>query len=83
MQIFHCPCSYFISKVVHLTATTVCYCTLWQYGLWSFQTGYTKLERLAYLGAYGTPMFALRVWVGDGTRKSYFFSYSITLKMFS
>ena len=20
-------------------------CTLWQYGLWSFQTGYTKLER--------------------------------------
>ena len=23
-------------------------CTLWQYGLWSFQTGYTKLERFLH-----------------------------------
>ena len=23
-------------------------CKLWQYGLWSFQTGYTKLERFLH-----------------------------------
>ena len=40
---------------------------------------YILLE-LPYLGAYGTHMFALRVWVGDGTSKT-FFSCSITLKM--
>ena len=28
---------------------------------------------LAYLSAYGTHMFALRVWVGDGTSKTFFF----------
>ena len=27
-----------------------------------------KLLLLAYLGAYGTLMFALPVWVGDGTK---------------
>ena len=36
-----------------------------------------KLSKLAYLGAYGTHMFALWVWVGDGT----FFSCSITLNV--
>ena len=41
-----------------------------------------KLHRLAYLGAYGTHMFALGVWVGDGTSKTSF-SCSITLKMLS
>ena len=41
-----------------------------------------QLTLLAYLGAYGTHMFALRVWVGDGTSKT-FFSCSITLKMLS
>ena len=41
-----------------------------------------KLNKLAYLGAYGTHMFALRVWVGDETSKT-FFSCSITLKMLS
>ena len=40
------------------------------------------LTQLAYLGAYGTHMFALGVWVGDGTSKT-FFSCSITLKMLS
>ena len=39
-----------------------------------------KFIRLAYLGAYGTHMFALWVWVGDGTSKT-FFSCSITLKI--
>ena len=48
---------------------------IWQYGLWRFQTGGTKLERLAYLGAYGTHMFALWVWVGDGTSKTFFFLF--------
>ena len=38
--------------------------------------------QLAYLGAYGTHMFALWVWVGDETSKT-FFSCSITLKMLS
>ena len=30
---------------------------------------------LAYLGAYGTHMFALWVWVGDGTSKTFFFLF--------
>ena len=25
-------------------------CTIWQYGLWSFQTGYTKLEGFLHKG---------------------------------
>jgi hypothetical protein len=35
--------------------------------------------KLAYLGTYGAHMFALWVWVGDGTSK--FFFCSITLHM--
>ena len=38
---------------------------------------------LAYLGAYGTHMFALQIWVGDGTSKTFFLVLCITLKMFS
>ena len=30
------------------TTTVFGLCTLWQYGLWSFQTGYTKLERFLH-----------------------------------
>ena len=33
-------------NVVFLTINTEC--MLWQYGLWSFQTGYTKLERFLH-----------------------------------
>ena len=29
-------------------------------------------ESLAYLGAYGAYMFALRVWVGHGASKTFF-----------
>ena len=28
--------------------TSVCVCGVWQYGLWSFQTGYTKFERFLH-----------------------------------
>ena len=34
-----------------------------------------QLASLAYLGAYGTHMFALWVWVGDGTSKIFFFLF--------
>ena len=27
-------------------------CQVWQYGLWSFQTGYTKLERFLHKNQY-------------------------------
>ena len=32
-------------QVETISAGFLCVPTLWQYGLWSFQTGYTKLER--------------------------------------
>ena len=31
---------------------------------------FREFEELAYLGPYGAHMFALRVWVGDGTSKT-------------
>ena len=34
-----------------------------------------KFYELAYLGAYGAHMFALWVWVGDGTNKTFFFLF--------
>ena len=33
---------------------------------------YPELIILAYLGAYGAHMFALRVWVGHGASKTFF-----------
>ena len=36
-----------------------------------------KYISLAYLGAYGAHMFALRVWVDDGTSKTFFIVLSL------
>ena len=48
---FRHPFSILLNHVISKTNFTKCIdmvCRLWQYGLWSFQTGYTKLERFLH-----------------------------------
>ena len=62
------------------------HCTLWQYSLWSFQTGGRKLERFGHKNRHPQrKLLNFENWVNGGLRsfqKSEFFKYLKILHIF-
>ena len=61
--------SFLWSRVSDLRHEMEYICTLWQYGLWTFQTGGTKLERFLYKNQHTwRKLLNFENWVNEGLR---------------